>query len=759
MREIPQFRGALEARIPLADPGPGHRWLVEVAACAGRGQMRLGDQWTARFPWSWTPRRLRLPRTPDGTLLHWEVETEGVEAACGRPFLAEIGQPPRGAWAGVFLRRTGPAAFLSRPRVRLEPEGWHVDCDWEGPPDTRVVVHGPAQLPRWSPEEPERARIRVELWAGGRLSDRELLWGARRELRAEGERLSLEGHPFRIRGLLHWGAWPDGPGPDPPPRKLRGEFRSMRARGFNLLKCCLWLPPHRFLETCDRAGMPLWIEYPLWRKALDAEVADDFAAFFAHDSSHPCVLIRSLSCENDERDPKTARELVAAARAAAPGALAEDNSAWLGCTHAADFHDEHPYLNCAQWPFFLERTRRALAGLPRKPLLLGETLAVDAPAGDRAARRLAMAVRRRQIRELRKVFPEAGYVLCAARDLASAPIGVQDRNGRWKDPPSAWAWQREASESTRKTVFPRPLPPMPEVRFVSVLDPEVLAYLRSGGTVLHLAGPRAGSWRAPEWTFWSAAVELRGGARDRPLASLLRREALLDLLSGRRLVPHPGMESWVGIADLHDAPTPRPPAALVLVGRVGRGRLMVSSLRPDTPAGRRAHQLLAHRLLRTPASALSRALLPPPPRSFHLSGPWELSGPTVRGGRTLVRVGTPLANQGANLFQGEALLRAHFTLPADWTGPVLLHATAIADGWQLDTRCRGSGVSFHARFGNLDGTWDSGRDIPRTLDLSGRILPGVQARWQLRVQDHRGAGTLVGPLYLCDRPPESSPLG
>ncbi|MBC8329442.1 MAG: hypothetical protein H8E31_11925 [Planctomycetes bacterium] len=200
----------------------------------------------------------------------------------------------------------------------------------------------------------------------------------------------------------------------------------------------------------------------------------------------------------------------------------------------------------------------------------------------------------------------------------------------------------------------------------------------------------------------------------------------------------------VGLADLPDAEAPRPPAPLVLAARVGRGRLLVSSLRPDTAAGRYLHATLARRLLAENSVELPTIELALPPPSYFLDGPWQMDGRSFR-------TGTLLANQGANATWGPRVCRGRFGPTGLAPGPATLHATAVADGWELYA----DGALLH-RHGNPGRTWDAGRDVPAVVPLPAELMAraedcGVELEW--RVHDHRGAGVLIGPIWVVAGPP------
>ncbi len=339
----------------------------------------------------------------------------------------------------------------------------------------------------WSPTTPNLHTLRLCLFAGERELDRVERRIGFRDLAADGTRLLWNGQPLQVRGLLHWGYSPPHLAPPSDPAFWRPQLAAMRARGFNLIKCCLWVPPPCVFDLADELGLLVWQEYPTWHPQMDQahkqELLTEYAEFFVHDRSHPAVAFRSITCETGHgADLDVVKALYAACKAAVPDTLVVDDSSWIGWQRISDFWDEHPYGNNSWFPGRLADFQQHLRDHDKKPLLLGECIGadtwvdsaawraqhgeaatwwrpdcwsaqVDAEAwlaqecGDAALRSLrpqsldfAMRNRQFQIEQLRLTIPEAGYVVSVARDFAKARMGLDDDLGQAKWPASAWAW-------------------------------------------------------------------------------------------------------------------------------------------------------------------------------------------------------------------------------------------------------------------------------------------------------------------------------
>jgi hypothetical protein len=104
---------------------------------------------------------------------------------------------------------------------------------------------------------------------------------------------------------------------------------------------------------------------------------------------------------------------------------------------------------------------------------------------------------------------------------------------------------------------------------------------------------------------------------------------------------------------------------------------------------------------------------------------------------TAVRADTPLANQGKNVYDGWATFRTNVEIPESWRNRrVILHAEAVGDSYEVAWDGAEIGAS-------------TSRETPRDFDIT--ATPG-RHEIRFRARDGRGAGGMVGPVYLTTTP-------
>jgi hypothetical protein len=495
-----------------------HRIVLEAGAVSYHTTIQLNGQTVDTHVGMWSPFQIDI--TPfvhagrnDLALEVWKPGQRFPVREALAGFLPDVCNTFGGAWQSLRLRALSGVTF-THLHWRAGDDGvvhitGHVMSD---EPLTHVSLSAEAgqrveaaltegrfsaalaltDVPRWMPGT-QGARlftVTVAAHSGARtVASVPRRLGFRR-VYATGERTCFNGQPVHFRGVLDWGWNPDTLAPTFTREALSSNFEKARALGFNLWKLCLFVPDETFFDTADEAGMPLWLEMPLWLPHITpefkAQALREYAAVFQRVHHHPSIAIVSLGCElNAQADGDFLRALHALARDWFPHALICDNSgsaeAYGGVdVPLSDFYDYHFYTDP---PFFeslihhFNRDYRA-----HKPWLYGEFCDADtlrdyhsaagnawwlthptttdhpdhayqrehrdrlAAAGvsdggralTETARSQATAVRKFIFETVRRHNATGGYVITGWRDTPIATSGVVNDDLRLKFNPAEW---------------------------------------------------------------------------------------------------------------------------------------------------------------------------------------------------------------------------------------------------------------------------------------------------------------------------------
>jgi hypothetical protein len=389
-----------------------------------------------------------------------------------------------------------------------------------------------------------------------------------RSIETKADQFLLNGQPLSIRGVLNWGYYPPSLAPTPTEEQWRSDIRLIKSWGFNLMKCCLWVPPKRLLEIADEEGILIWLEYPTWHPKLtpqyQAELMQEYREFHQLDRNHPSVILRSLTCETGpSADIKVIQALYDQCKKMC-GGLVVDDSSWIEWNRVFDFYDDHPYGNNHTWVATLDRLKKYIAtskyGI--KPLCLGEAIAADTwvptkpmleaiakakadpkqawsfderglpfwvpgffEANQKWLERMgkvcggpvdekllhedsltyAMKMRRYQMRTFQNEVRNGGYVVSVLRDFPLASMGLLDYEHKPKWSVEEWRLDVKRAMDL-PTVYRLMMPePAKAIRQLKKLTPADLDYLEQGGIAIVQANGSTSSF--PLRSHWF----LRGG--------------------------------------------------------------------------------------------------------------------------------------------------------------------------------------------------------------------------------------------------------
>ncbi len=416
---------AFQREFPCPVPGEGERLWLHFDAVSYACELLVNGKSVGTHEGMWdafdfdVTGHVRPGERNEITLV---VEKPGYSASDRYPlrdvlsgFIPDVLCTFGGIWGDVELRR-GPAVQPGRARVRCRGESGELVVTMvnagPSPVPAEVTISlsragrevftrrhdarpGPGTssltesfslggLERWRPEEPALYDLEMIVRsAAGEAAARRRI--GLREIRADGERVLLNGEPLYLRGALHWGYYPERIVPRPSLEEIRKELTALRELGFNAVKHCLWVPRDGYYAACDEMGFLAWLELPLWlprmTPALEARMAREYPRIVAQVADHPCLVAFSLGCElgADVAGPLLER-LAREVRELSGGALVRDNSGSGECYGGlaedfSDFSDYHFYAEA----HVLEPLMEAFTPgwRPRRPWLFGEYADAD----------------------------------------------------------------------------------------------------------------------------------------------------------------------------------------------------------------------------------------------------------------------------------------------------------------------------------------------------------------------------------------------
>lgn len=260
--------------------------------------------------------------------------------------------------------------------------------------DVAKVTLGIAEPKPWSPQYPNLYTAVVSaVDSEGRKDTRKACFGMR-DVERQGSKILLNDQPIIVRGVLHWGYYPELFTIDPSEERIRREFEDLKRAGFNLVKVCLFMFPKRFYEIADEVGMLIWQEYPTWHTIPQEGFTGDasgmvreFAEWIRFDRNHPSVILRDLTCESPKPEKGFISDVYSMCKEMTDGALVEDNSNNLDQVFT-DWYDAHAYRDLDDFILYyfpwLSQVMREKQ--ERKPFLSGEDFDFDTYRDVRAVR-------------------------------------------------------------------------------------------------------------------------------------------------------------------------------------------------------------------------------------------------------------------------------------------------------------------------------------------------------------------------------------
>jgi beta-galactosidase/beta-glucuronidase len=233
-----------------------------------------------------------------------------------------------GIWQTVWMERV-PAAYLANIRFTPSLARWEIGVEASFAGDRRddlslelVLAHNGNVLAEdryrvvageinrrialsdpgiddsrnellWSPSSPRLIDVTAVLRAGGDVVDIVRGYCALRSIRAEGDRITLNGRPLSFELVLDQGLWPQTGLTPPSDQALRRDVELAKAMGFNGVRKHQKIEDPRYLYWADALGLLVWEEMPsayrYTRKSI-SRVCAEWRDVLERDYSHPCIV-------------------------------------------------------------------------------------------------------------------------------------------------------------------------------------------------------------------------------------------------------------------------------------------------------------------------------------------------------------------------------------------------------------------------------------------------------------------------------------
>lgn len=216
----------------------------------------------------------------------------------------------------------------------------------------------------WDLDSPKLYEITVSIVISGAVADSAVKKVGMRSIELKGADVLLNGIPVYIRGVLHWGFYPDIIAPTPTREEIKREIEKVKAHGFNMVKHCLYIPADDYFELADEMGLLLWQEFPMWlpdmKDALISRYNREYPLMMEKVAGHPSVIIYTIGCELNDTVPESfLKGLYDVIKESAMGALITDNSGSGECygsasTAFAEFYDYHFYAELHNFETLME---------------------------------------------------------------------------------------------------------------------------------------------------------------------------------------------------------------------------------------------------------------------------------------------------------------------------------------------------------------------------------------------------------------------
>ncbi len=214
----------------------------------------------------------------------------------------------------------------------------------------------------WSPDEPHLYRVDAVLLRGDEVMDAQSERVGFVTLTPEGRRFLINGEPYYMRGHGDFDFPPETGCPDTDRERWRKKLSTLRAYGYNHVRCQSFVPTPEYLDIADEVGLLIqsemgsvgaWGGHSQWHgynwpeptPAYRERLRQQWNRIVQRDVNHPCA---NLYCMSNERStgfpwPRTAWQCYRETKAVKPTALV----IWTDGGFSADLPQD--FVDC-NWP-------------------------------------------------------------------------------------------------------------------------------------------------------------------------------------------------------------------------------------------------------------------------------------------------------------------------------------------------------------------------------------------------------------------------
>jgi beta-galactosidase/beta-glucuronidase len=165
---------------------------------------------------------------------------------------------------GISIETSGNS-FGDYAEVMISGEGRVVSTEkFAVSGETEIYLDSPKL---WSPESPFLYDLEINLYSGGKVTDRVRSYFAMRKISTGRDRngivrIRLNNEDYFPMGTLDQGWWPDGLYTPPSDEAMLYDIEVTKDLGFNMIRKHVKVEPARWYMHCDRAGILVWQDMP-----------------------------------------------------------------------------------------------------------------------------------------------------------------------------------------------------------------------------------------------------------------------------------------------------------------------------------------------------------------------------------------------------------------------------------------------------------------------------------------------------------------